>query len=182
MYIIIEEKFEKIHIEFRGNHMAIVKPFQAVRPNKKYVQRIAALPYDVYNRQEATKVVKENPDSFLVIDRAETGLAPEVDTYAPQVYEKAADLLKEWIAEGKFVKEDSPCFYLYELTMNGRVQTGIVACASIDDYLNGVIKKHENTRAEKEQDRICIMEPFQTRILPEWKSKEHKVEKGQSIQ
>lgn len=134
--------------------MAIIRPFRAYRPAKGLEQKIAALPYDVYNRQEACAVVFENPDSFLAIDRAETQFGPEVDTYAPEVYAKARDMLKEQIAEGKFVQEDMPCYYLYEQTMNGRSQTGIVACASIDDYLENRIKKHENTRADKEQDRI----------------------------
>ena len=134
--------------------MADIRPFSAYRPAPGMEGRIAALPYDVYNREEATAVVAGNPDSFLAIDRAETGFGPEVDTYAPQVYERAAALLRDWIARGKFVREDRPCYYLYELTMEGRSQTGIVACASIDDYNAGVIKKHENTRADKEQDRI----------------------------
>ena len=134
--------------------MALIRPFAAYRPAPGREERIAALPYDVYNREEATQVVKGNPDSFLTIDRAETGFGPEVDTYAPQVYERASRLLQEKIAAGDFVKESSPCFYLYEQTFQGRSQTGIAACASIDDYLDNTIKKHENTRAEKEQDRI----------------------------
>lgn len=134
--------------------MADIRPFSAYRPAPGLESRIAALPYDVYNREEAVKIVAKNPDSFLAIDRAETGFGSEVDTYAPQVYERAAKLLQDWIAQGKFVKEDHSCYYLYELTMDDRSQTGIVACASIDDYCNQVIKKHENTRADKEQDRI----------------------------
>lgn len=134
--------------------MADIRPFCAYRPMKGMEDRIAALPYDVYSREEATKVVAGNPDSFLAIDRAETGFGPQVDTYAEEVYQRAAKLLREQILGGKFRKEDRPCYYLYELTMNGRSQTGIVACASIDDYCGNVIKKHENTRSDKEQDRI----------------------------
>ncbi len=134
--------------------MAVIKPFLAIRPSKEKVSRIAALPYDVYNRAEAKAEVAREPLSFLRIDRAETQFDDSVDTYAPQVYEKAHDLLWEMVAAGDFVKEEQPCYYIYELTMDGRTQTGIVACASIDDYANGVIKKHENTRAEKEADRI----------------------------
>ena len=134
--------------------MAEIRPFFAYRPARGLESRIAALPYDVYSREEATEVVKKNPDSFLAIDRAETGFGSEVDTYALQVYERAAELLREGIAAGNFVREEKACYYLYEQVMNGRSQTGIVACASIDDYLNNVIKKHENTRADKEQDRI----------------------------
>lgn len=134
--------------------MAQIRPFMAYRPRKGMEQKIAALPYDVYNRREACEVVKKNPESFLAIDRAETQFGDEVDTYAPCVYEKADQMLRDQIREGKFVQDKVPCFYLYELTMDGNSQTGVVACASIDDYLNNVIKKHENTRADKEEDRI----------------------------
>jgi len=140
--------------ETRDKNMADIRPFAAYRPAPGMEARIAALPYDVYNREEAARVVADNPDSFLAIDRAETGFGPGVDTYAPQVYERASALLRSRIAEGKFVKESHPCYYLYELIMDGRSQTGIVACASIDDYCHNVIKKHENTRADKEEDRI----------------------------
>ena len=134
--------------------MATIRPFGAIRPIPDKAAVIAALPYDVYNRQEAKEAVKGNPDSFLNIDRAETQFDDSVDTYAECVYEKAHDLLWEKIAKGDFLREDAPCYYIYELTMEGRVQTGIVACASIDDYEHQVIKKHENTRADKEADRI----------------------------
>ena len=134
--------------------MADINPFAAYRPAPGIESRIAALPYDVYNREEAAQEVQRNPESFLTIDRAETGLGPEVDTYAPEVYERADKLLRERIAAGHFIKESAPCFYLYQQTLSGKSQTGIVACASIDDYCNNVIKKHENTRSDKEQDRI----------------------------
>lgn len=134
--------------------MAGIRPFRAVRPVKERVAEVAALPYDVYNREEAKEAVKDKPYSFLNIDRAETQFGNEVDTYAPCVYEKARELFEGMCSEGVYLTEDQPCYYVYELVMNGRSQTGIAACASIDDYLNGVIKKHENTREEKEQDRI----------------------------
>lgn len=134
--------------------MAQIRPFRAYRPCKGMEERIAALPYDVYNRAEACEVVKKNPESFLAVDRAETQFGEEVDTYADCVYEKADQMLREKILEGKFVQDPTPCFYLYELTMDGHSQTGVVGCASIDDYRNNVIKKHENTRADKEEDRI----------------------------
>lgn len=134
--------------------MADIRPFISIRPEKGKAAAIAALPYDVYNREEATKVVEGNPESFLRIDRAETQFPISVDTYDDRVYAKAHDMLWEAVENGSFIKEEKKCYYIYELTMNGRVQTGIVACASIDDYLNNVIKKHENTRAEKEVDRI----------------------------
>ena len=134
--------------------MAKIIPFRGIRPTKERAATIAALPYDVYNRQEAKAVVAANPESFLAIDRAETNFPDTVDTYDEAVYQKAHDLLWQWVEEGRFLQDEKPCYYLYELTMDGRSQTGIVACASIDDYENEVIKKHENTRAEKEADRI----------------------------
>ncbi len=134
--------------------MAVMKPFRAYRPAKGLEEEIAALPYDVYNREEACEVVKNNPGSFLAIDRAETAFSQEVDTYDGKVYAKAQELLWGWIREGRFVQDEKSCYYLYEQVMDGRSQKGIVACASIDDYQNNVIKKHENTRADKEQDRI----------------------------
>lgn len=134
--------------------MAKIKAFECIRPKKGLEHRIAALPYDVYNRSEAEEEVKKEPMSFLRIDRAETQFDHDVDTYDQRVYQKAHDLLWEMVEKKDFVKEDKPCYYIYELTMDGRSQTGIAACASIDDYSNNVIKKHENTRAEKEVDRI----------------------------
>ena len=134
--------------------MAKVLPFKGIRPTVEKCSKIAALPYDVYNREEAKAVVSENPDSFLAIDRAETSFPDDVDTYDERVYVKAHDLLWDKINKGDFVTEDKKVYYIYELIMDGRSQTGIVACASIDDYVNNIIKKHENTRADKEVDRI----------------------------
>ncbi len=134
--------------------MADIRPFTGIRPCQGKAAKIAALPYDVYNRAEATKVVEKNPDSFLRIDRAETQFPISVDMYDEKVYKKAHDLLWEMVEDGSFIRDEKKCYYIYELTMEGRVQTGIVACASIDDYLSNVIKKHENTRKEKEIDRI----------------------------
>lgn len=134
--------------------MSVVRPFMAVRPKNGLEDKIAALPYDVYNRKEAKKAVKDNPLSFLNIDRAETNLSDDVDTYDPVVYKKARELYENMLNEGNFVKDSKPCFYLYEQTMDGRTQTGLVCCASVDEYVNGTIKKHENTRADKELDRI----------------------------
>lgn len=134
--------------------MAAVKPFVCIRPKAELAARVAALPYDVYNRKEACEAVAGNPYSFLNIDRAETQFSDEVDTYDDRVYEKARELLDRQIAEGIYITDEEACYYLYELTMDGRSQTGIVACSSIDDYLTGVVKKHENTREDKELDRI----------------------------
>lgn len=134
--------------------MAVVKPFICIRPAKENAAKVAALPYDVYKRKEACAAVAGNPISFLNIDRAETQFSDDVDTYADCVYEKARELLDTQIAEGVYVTDAGDHYYLYELTMDGRSQTGIVACSSIDDYVNGVVKKHENTREDKEIDRI----------------------------
>lgn len=134
--------------------MAVVKPFKCVRPDERYAHLVAALPYDVYNRREACQEVKANERSFLNIDRPETQFPGDVDIYDDRVYEKAKELLKTWRENGTFLTDRLEAYYIYELTMEGRSQTGIVACSSIDDYENGVIKKHENTREEKEIDRI----------------------------
>ena len=134
--------------------MADIRPFPAIRPAKGKEADIAALPYDVYSRAEAREAVKDRPLSFLRIDRAETQLPEDMDLYDSRVYEKAKELLWGMVANGDFVQDEQPCYYLYELTMNGRSQTGIVACASVDDYLENRIKKHENTRREKEEDRV----------------------------
>lgn len=137
-----------------GNKMATVKPFKCIRPKKELADKVAALPYDVYNRAEACEAVKGNDLTFLRIDRAETQFDDSVDTYDDRVYAKAKELLDGMIADGTFEQEEKPCYFVYELTMDGRTQTGLVGCASIDDYVNNVIKKHENTRADKEEDRI----------------------------
>lgn len=135
--------------------MAIVKPFQCVRPDESSAHLVAALPYDVYNRKEACEITAANPKSFLNIDRPETQFSDDVDTYDSRVYEKARELLNAWVSDGTLLKDNREAYYIYELVMNGRSQTGIVACSSIDDYAQGIIKKHENTREEKELDRIC---------------------------
>jgi len=146
--------------------MAVIKPFRAIRPNTELVHKVAALPYDVYSRAEAREAALAEPVSFLNIDRPETQFPEAYDMYATEVYEKAASMLKEQREQGIYVQEETPCFYLYELTMDGRSQTGLVACASIDDYLNQVIKKHENTREEKEQDRIRHVDTCSTQTGP----------------
>ena len=134
--------------------MPKVTPFQGIRPTPSLASHIAVLPYDVYSRKEACEEVKKEPLSFLKIDRAETQFSDDISTYDPKVYQKACELLKEEIENGHFIKDETPCYYIYELIMDGRSQTGIVACSDIDDYLSGIIKKHENTREEKEIDRI----------------------------
>ena len=146
--------------------MVRIRAFKGIRPAKGKEAFIAALPYDVYSRREAKKAVEGQPLSFLRIDRAETQMDDSVDICAPEVYEKARELLQEMQSRGEFVQDAIPSCYLYELTMNGRSQTGIVACASIDDYLEGRIKKHENTRREKEEDRFRHVDVCDTQTGP----------------
>ena len=144
----------------------IVKPFAAVRPTASVADQVAALPYDVYDRAEAVAAVDGEPLSFLNIDRPETQFSDDVDMYAPEVYAKARELFDARRADGTFVTEPAPCFYLYELTMNERSQTGVVACCAIDDYLENVIKKHENTLEEKELDRIRHIDALDAQTGP----------------
>ena len=134
--------------------MPKVTPFRSIRPIPELAARIAALPYDVYNREEALAEITKEPLSFLKIDRAETQFPADVDTYDPKVYTKARETLDSMIADGSFITDENPCYYIYEQIMGGRSQSGIVACSSIDDYQNQIIKKHENTREDKELDRI----------------------------
>ena len=150
----------------KGRKMAVVKPFCAIRPRQDIASRVAALPYDVYNRAEAKIETQREPLSFLCIDRAETQLPDDVDTYDERVYEKARSLMKKRIDDNTFVMDSNPCYYIYELIMDGRSQTGIVGCASIDDYITGGIKKHENTRADKEVDRINHVDALSAQTGP----------------
>jgi len=133
--------------------MAVIRPFRAVRPVPELAGTVAALPYDVMSSEEARDMVKGNPYSFLHVDKAEIDLDRDIDLYDHRVYEKARDNLQNMIDTRVFCEEERPCLYIYRQVMGGRAQTGIVACASIDDYLNNVIKKHELTRADKELDR-----------------------------
>lgn len=146
--------------------MATIRPFQCVRPDAEKADRVAALPYDVYNRQEAKAEVQREPLSFLKIDRAETSFDDSVDTYAPEVYQKAKELLQKDIADGIYIKDADSAYYIYELIMEGRSQTGLVACAAVDDYVNQTIKKHENTRADKEVDRITHVDTCSAQTGP----------------
>ncbi|MCR4807345.1 MAG: DUF1015 family protein [Lachnospiraceae bacterium] len=146
--------------------MATIRPFSAIRPAAGLEDKIAALPYDVYNRAEAKEEIRGKDKSFLRIDRAETSFDDSVDTYDDRVYKKADELFHGMLNAGDFVKDKKDSYYIYELTMDGRAQTGIVACASIDDYLNSVIKKHENTRADKEVDRIRHVDALSAQTGP----------------
>ncbi|MEG1483399.1 DUF1015 domain-containing protein [Clostridium sp.] len=134
--------------------MAKIKPFKAIRPQRELVSKIAALPYDVMSSEEARVMVFDNPYSFLHIDRAEIDLPLDIDVHDNKVYEKAKANLNRMIKDKEFIQDNKPSFYIYRQIMNGRSQTGLVIGASVDDYINNVIKKHEFTRADKEIDRI----------------------------
>ncbi|MBS5499589.1 MAG: DUF1015 domain-containing protein [Collinsella stercoris] len=129
-------------------------PFPCIRPVPEHAAEVAALPYDVFDRAEAAAYVADRPLSFLNIDRPETQFAPEQDMYAPEVYERGAALLRERIEDGTLVEDRNLSYYIYELSWEGHTQTGIVAVCSVDEYEQGVIKRHELTREEKERDRI----------------------------
>ena len=148
------------------NKMAEIRPFVCVRPAEELASRVAALPYDVYNRQEAKEEVQREPLSFLKIDRAETNFDDSVDTYAPEVYQKAKELLQKDKQEGVYITDEDRSYYIYQLVMDGRPQTGLVACSSVDDYMNHVIKKHENTREDKEIDRITHVDTCSAQTGP----------------
>lgn len=133
--------------------MATVKPFRAIRPKARFVDKVSTLPYDVFSNKEAREYVARNPMSFLKIVRPETAFPRNVDMYSTKVYEKARALIRENIDKGIFVEEEKESFYIYREIMNNRSQTGLVASFAVDDYKNNVIKKHEFTRPEKEDDR-----------------------------
>lgn len=134
--------------------MAIIKPFKALRPQPQLAKQVASKPYDVLNSQEAKVETQGNPHSFLHITKSEIDLPESVDIHDQQVYEKAKENLEAFIKRDLLFREAKECYYIYQLVMNGRSQTGLVAVSSVDDYENDIIKKHEFTRPEKEQDRI----------------------------
>lgn len=134
--------------------MAIFRAFKAFRPAQRNQALIPALPYDVMSSEEARQMVRGNSLSFLHVDRAEIDLPLGADKYSDEVYQKAKENLEALENTGAMIQDKTPCLYIYRQIMNGRVQVGIVGCASIDDYLNNVIKKHEKTLAKKEKDRI----------------------------
>ncbi len=134
--------------------MVKVKPFFALRPKEELVSKVAALPYDVMSSEEAREEVKNNPYSFLHIDKAEIDLDKSIDIYDERVYAKAKSNLEKFENDGIYINDNKKRYYFYRQIMNNHAQTGIVGCASIDDYLENRIKKHEFTRADKEVDRI----------------------------
>ncbi len=146
--------------------MAKIKPFSAIRPDEKYAARVAALPYDVYDRREAAEAAKKDELTFLRIDRPETQFAEDADMYAPEVYAKAREIFDGMMADKIFIEDKEKCYYIYRLEMDGRKQTGIAACASVDDYLGNVIKRHENTREEKERDRTRHVDALSAQTGP----------------
>ncbi|NLK36813.1 MAG: DUF1015 domain-containing protein [Epulopiscium sp.] len=134
--------------------MASIKPFCGIRPTQEKASAVAALPYDVMNSEEARQMVVGKPDSFLHVDKAEIDLDPAISPYDDRVYQKAKENLEKMISSHVLLQDEKPMFYIYRLKMGEQVQTGLVACTSIDEYLNETIKKHELTRADKEEDRI----------------------------
>lgn len=134
--------------------MAIIRPFAALRPPIHLAPRVASLPYDVMDVEEARRMAGENRDSFLRISRPEIDLPQQVDPYSEQVHRKGGKNLRQFIDDRILIREEVPCYYIYRQQMGKIVQTGLVACAAVDDYESGVIKKHEQTRADKEEDRI----------------------------
>ena len=144
----------------------IVKPFRAVRPKVEYVSQCAALPYDVMSSDEAREEVKNKPYSFLHVDKAEIDLDRDIDLYDDRVYQKAKENLDALQTNGIYEQDDRKKFYFYRQIMNGRAQTGIVGCESIDEYISGKVKKHELTRADKEIDRIRHVDTCQAQTGP----------------
>lgn len=134
--------------------MSKVRPFKAIRPEAKYASDVVSLPYDVMNRKEAAEMASGNPYSFLHICRAEIDMPEQENAYDRSVYEKAKSNIEKYLEEGVFIREEKPALYIYREIMDGRVQTGIVGCVSVDEYKSNIIKKHEFTRVEKEIDRI----------------------------
>ena len=137
--------------------MAIIKPFRALRPHNEYAAQVASKPYDVLNSEEARKEVGANLLSFLHVTKSEIDLPAGTDIHTEEVYQKAAENLQHFIDRHILFQDEKPCYYIYELAWKGRTQTGLVCVSSVKDYFDGVIKKHEFTRPEKEQDRICHM-------------------------
>ncbi|MFD3155298.1 DUF1015 domain-containing protein [Haloimpatiens sp. FM7330] len=156
--------------------MPIIKPFKAVRPTEKLADKVAALPYDVMNSEEARELVKDNPYSFLHVDKAEIDLDENINIYDKKVYERARENLYSMIEKKTMIEDNRPYLYIYRQIMNNKVQTGIVGCAAINDYINNVIKKHEHTRAEKEQDRINHVDYCNANTGPIFLTYKHKDE------
>ena len=130
-----------------------LNPFRALRPAPALAARVAAVPYDVVNRDEAAALAEGNPHSFLHVGRSDIDLPPDTDPHDDRVYAGAREALERFQLDGTLIREAAPSFYLYRQVMDGRAQTGLVGCVHIDDYENDVIRKHEKTRKDKEDDR-----------------------------
>ena len=146
--------------------MAVFKPFRGLRPPRALAEDLACLPYDVMNTEEARKMAKGKECSLLHITRSEIDLPSDIDTHSDLVYDKSVENFRNWQKKGWLVQDETPHFYIYAQTMKGRTQYGIVGCASVDDYLNGIIKKHELTRTDKEQDRMVHVRVNDANIEP----------------
>jgi len=146
--------------------MAIIQPFCAVRPLSNLADKVASLPYDVMNTAEAKTMAADNPYSFLHVSRAEVDLPSDTDEHSQEVYDKANKNFRQLISSGTLFQDEKPCYYIYAQTMNDRRQIGLVASSSVEDYFNEVIKKHEFTRPEKEEDRIRHMETLSAHVGP----------------
>jgi uncharacterized protein (DUF1015 family) len=146
--------------------MAVFKPFRGLRPPRALAKDLACLPYDVMNTEEARKMANGKECSLLHITRSEIDLSADIDTHSEQVYNKSVENFGKWQTNGWLIKDETPHFYIYAQTMKGRTQYGIAGCASVDDYLNGIIKKHELTRLDKEQDRMVHVRVNNANIEP----------------
>ncbi|MEA3504291.1 MAG: DUF1015 family protein [Bacteroidota bacterium] len=146
--------------------MAIVKPFKGLRPPKEIAETLACLPYDVMNAAEARKMAAGKETSLLHVTRSEIDLSEGIDVHSQEVYDKAVENFNMFQEKGYLVQEEKPKFYIYAQTMDGRTQHGIVAAAAVEDYLNGIIKKHELTRHEKEQDRMIHVKVNNANVEP----------------
>ena len=146
--------------------MAMVKPFAAVRPRPELAPRICELPYDVMSSDEARAIAAGNPLSFLHVSKPEIDLPPETDVHAPEVYARGRDNFQKLIRDGALKPDTQPCFYLYRQVMGTHVQTGLVATASCEEYQRGIIRKHEQTRVDKEKDRVQHIETLNAQTSP----------------
>lgn len=153
--------------------MSVIKPFRALRPRRDMAAKVASPPYDVLNSEEARAMAASNPWSFLHVNKPEIDLPPDVDVHSEAVYQKGAENLQKFIREGVLVRDDRPGYYLYRQVMGEHVQTGLVALASVDEYDRGLIKKHEFTRQEKEDDRVNHMKHLNAQVGPVFLTYKH---------
>jgi uncharacterized protein (DUF1015 family) len=146
--------------------MATIKPFAALRPKPKQADQICELPYDVMSSEEAREMAADNPLSFLHVSKPEIDLPPGTDVHSDEVYAKGAENFAKLIAAGALKQDEKPCFYLYRQIMGGHTQVGLVAAASCEEYLNNIVKKHEFTRPDKENDRVRHIEALNSQTGP----------------